>query len=331
MKLLKIALTGGPCGGKTAATCRIQDAFTKLGYKVFLINETATELLSTGVTPASLGRYDYQSKQFFMQSTKEDVCGQEALSCGADKVLIVCDRGLPDNAAYLSMNDFYFLLKEHDMSRLETLLRYDAVFMLRSAANESDELYSVKSNPVRTESARQAVELDEKLLLAWADHPNLYVIEAKKSFVDKINEVLTRLAEFAEEGKPFLYESKYIIEYPDTDKIQADLRTEKECYKLGPDKYALQETVNGEKRHKVIDQNEAYYCSNVDLLKLIAEGDSHKKKVVSTVYGFHYEDEYIEIETYEYQKNTAVLTIEKRDKNTPDRIPDEFTVIGKCI
>ena len=246
MKLIKIALTGGPCGGKTAATCRIQDAFTKLGYKVFLINETATELLSSGVTPKELGRYEYQSKQFFMQSTKEDVCGQEALSCGADKVLIVCDRGLPDNAAYLSMNEYYFLLKERDMSRLETLVRYDAAFMLRTAANESDELYSVKSNPVRTENARQAIELDEKLMLAWADHPNLFVIEAKNSFEEKINEVLTILADFAEEEKPFLYQSKYIVEYPDIDKFDIDLRTEKEFYKLGPEKYALKETVNGE-------------------------------------------------------------------------------------
>ena len=40
--LHRIALTGGPCGGKTTALTRLRDRFQSLGWRVFLVPETAT-------------------------------------------------------------------------------------------------------------------------------------------------------------------------------------------------------------------------------------------------------------------------------------------------
>ena len=47
----KIVITGGPSGGKTTGLSWIQNAFSKLGYTVLIVPETATEFISGGVAP----------------------------------------------------------------------------------------------------------------------------------------------------------------------------------------------------------------------------------------------------------------------------------------
>ena len=330
MKLLKIALTGGPCAGKTAALSRIKESFSKLGYKVFIINETATELRSSGITPQELGVYDYQSKQFFLQCTKEDVFGQEAVSSGAEKVLIVCDRGLPDNAAYLTPNEYFFILKEHNMTKLETFARYDAVFMLRSVSNISEKIYRENGNPIRTESAYKAHDLDERILLAWADHPNLVVLDATEDFEEKMKKLLIALAGFCGEDKPFLYNEKYIISLPDFDKIEQATRTEKETYKIGPYSFAVKESTDGEPSFKLVDKNIGYYCNHQEFLHAIGKNEeAYKKKIVSTTYGFPYKNEYIEITTMPHLDKTAVMRVDKKTKEEKTELPDFITVLDK--
>ena len=51
MKISKIVLTGGPCAGKTTGMSWIIDNFTKRGYKVLVVAETATELIEGGAYP----------------------------------------------------------------------------------------------------------------------------------------------------------------------------------------------------------------------------------------------------------------------------------------
>ena len=47
----KIVITGGPCAGKSTALSRIQSELEQLGWKVLFVAETATELITGGVTP----------------------------------------------------------------------------------------------------------------------------------------------------------------------------------------------------------------------------------------------------------------------------------------
>ena len=51
MSVTKIVITGGPCAGKSTAMSTIQSELTKLGYKVYFITESATEVITSGVTP----------------------------------------------------------------------------------------------------------------------------------------------------------------------------------------------------------------------------------------------------------------------------------------
>ena len=96
VEITKIVITGGPCAGKTTAMSWIQNNFSKMGYTVLFVPETATELISGGVAPWTCGsNADYQTCQMQLQLFKETIFEQGAATMPADKVLIVCDRGRP--------------------------------------------------------------------------------------------------------------------------------------------------------------------------------------------------------------------------------------------
>ena len=51
MLVSKIVLTGGACGGKTTALAAIEQELTDIGYKVYILDEVATRLISSGIKP----------------------------------------------------------------------------------------------------------------------------------------------------------------------------------------------------------------------------------------------------------------------------------------
>lgn len=67
----KIVLTGGPCAGKTTALNWINNYFSQRGYTVLTVPETATELISNGVSPWSCSSsFDFQMFLLKLQKTK---------------------------------------------------------------------------------------------------------------------------------------------------------------------------------------------------------------------------------------------------------------------
>ncbi len=199
MEVKKIVITGGPCGGKSTAMRLVQDAFTQKGYTVLLVSETATELISGGITPwACRTRAEYQTFQLKLQIEKEKIFDQAARTMGCDKVLIVCDRGTLDNKAY--MGDSYFADAIQSMGFTEQELRenYDGVFHLVTAAKGPKECYTTANNTARTETVEEAAALDDKLIAAWTAHSYFRVIENGGSFGDKMNRLIEEIASFLE-------------------------------------------------------------------------------------------------------------------------------------
>ena len=93
MKVIqKIVITGGPCAGKSTAMSWIRNAFTQRGYTVLIITCGSNE--------------EYQVCQVDLQLTKERLFVQAAESMAAEKILIVCDRGILDNKAYMTEAEF---------------------------------------------------------------------------------------------------------------------------------------------------------------------------------------------------------------------------------
>ena len=163
MIIRKIVITGGPCAGKTTALSWIQNAFTKRGYRVLFVPETATELITGGVAPWTCGtNLDFQKCQVRLQVEKEAVFLRAAKTMDADKVLIVCDRGVLDNRAYMSKKEWQEVLKDFGSNEIDLRDGYDAVFHMVTAAKGAVEAYTTANNAARYETVEQAAEMDDK-------------------------------------------------------------------------------------------------------------------------------------------------------------------------
>ena len=211
----KIVLTGGPGAGKTTGQSWIQNCFTKQGYTVLFVPETATELMGGGVKPALFSSpLDFQRAMLRLQLEKERVFEEAARCLRAEKVLIVCDRGAMDNKAYMSEVDFALLLRELGLDEVHLRDRYDAVFHLTTAAKGARRFYTTANNAQRSETPDEAVVLDDKLIAAWTGHPHLRVIENAENFEDKLRTLVAEISAFLGEPEPLEIERKFLIEYP---------------------------------------------------------------------------------------------------------------------
>ncbi len=177
MSITTIVVTGGPCAGKTTGLTWIGNAFAGRGYRVLFIPETATELISGGVSPRTCGtNLDFQRCQLRLQLEKEAVFRQAAETMGEEKILIVCDRGIPDNMAYMTNAEYAEVLAGAGLDPVAARDRYDGVFHLVTAAKGAEEFYTLSNNRARTETPEQARELDDRLIAAWTGHPHLRVL-----------------------------------------------------------------------------------------------------------------------------------------------------------
>ena len=143
----------------------VQNAFTQMGYRVLFVPETATELITGGVAPWTCdSNADFQKCQLRLQIEKEKVFEQAAATMPADKVLIVCDRGVLDNRAYMTAEEFEQAVAGTGSSKVSLRDQYDAVFHLVTAAKGAEAFYTTANNTARTETVEQAAALDDRLI-----------------------------------------------------------------------------------------------------------------------------------------------------------------------
>jgi len=176
-KRRRIALTGGPGGGKTTAADLLR---RELGSRVVIVPEAATILFAGGFprsehTDANRAA---QSAIFHVQRNLEDV--QSALY---PERTLLCDRGTVDGGAYWHNGQESFFHAQGTTLDAE-LSRYDAVVFFETAAVAG--LSIEGGNPVRCESLQQAVDLDARLRTLWSRHPRFTLIPHSSSFLTKI-------------------------------------------------------------------------------------------------------------------------------------------------
>ena len=199
MKVVRIAVTGGPCGGKTTVLDEVRKQF---GNQILVSPEVASLLLDNGFPrPGRDMAYtdawsDYFQKSVLpVQENMENAYCDMALERSTRVVLY--DRGMLDGAAYLGRGLEYFV-DRFGLNLPEVLSRYDAVLHLESVAVHNAALYEqLKStNPARYETAQQAVERDRGLYEVWSDHPNHQVVSAALSMKDKVRTVTRFLSRY---------------------------------------------------------------------------------------------------------------------------------------
>ena len=221
-KITRIVITGGPCAGKTTALSWIQNAFTRKGYTVLFADETATQL-SRGGAPWKLTRdnREYQYRVTQLMLAKEEVFAGIAQTFDADKVLLVCDRGALDNRAYMTEEEFRYVLDKLGTNAVELRDHYDAVFHLVTAAKGAEEFYTLANNEARYETVEEAIRADDSTLAAWTGHPHLRVIDNRNDFDKKMLALIREISSFLGEPKPLETRRKYLIAYPDLDMLES--------------------------------------------------------------------------------------------------------------
>lgn len=344
VKITKIVITGGPSAGKTTGLSWIQNEFTKLGYTVLFVPETATELISGGVTPWGCGsNLDYQKCQMRLQLEKERLFEQAAKTMKAEKVLIVCDRGTMDNRAYMNELEFSQVLNEVGSDEIQLRDSYDAVFHMVTAAKGAEKFYTTENNSARTETVEQAAALDDKLIAAWTGHPHLRVIDNSTNFEDKLKRLIAEIRSFLGEPEPMEIERKFLIEYPDIKWLERLPN----CRKVDIIQTYLVSGNGDELRVRQRGENGSYICfktrkrlidgmkrieleerlSQEEYMRLLMEADPTKRPIRKTRYCLTWDNQYFEIDVYPFWKDRAVAEIELSDENTPIRFPKELKVI----
>lgn len=171
----KIAITGGPSGGKTTLIEALKKEF---GQKVKIVPEAASILYKGGFP--RIKSYDgYFHAQKAIYATQKEL---EDLRCKTNPdALIVCDRGSLDSLAYWPDNEEHFYETVHS-DRKKELARYDWIIHLDTATEPDYD----SSNPIRTEDFHEALLLNEKIKKSWEGHPQRIIITAENDFFTKM-------------------------------------------------------------------------------------------------------------------------------------------------
>lgn len=192
-----IALTGGPCAGKTTTITRIEEHLKELGYHVLVLNECATETINSGVRPFGNGAisvYDFENEILKLQLFKEKRF-KEVVKYIDNKCILLCDRGAIDVKAYLGQELFDKLALENNVKEEDLLNEYDLVIHMVSVATDTKNRYGNTNNSARFEDADEAISLDYRTSEAWKKHSNLKVIPVTDVLETKIQMVLNEVDE----------------------------------------------------------------------------------------------------------------------------------------
>lgn len=176
-----VALTGGPGAGKTAVLEMARRSFCR---HVAILPEAAGIVFGGGFprAPERVARAAAQRAIYHVQRELESL----ALAASDRIAVALCDRGTVDGAAYWPGGEAEFWPQLGTSRDLE-LSRYSAVIHLRTPRAGAGFDHS---NPLRSETAEQASELDDRIARCWAAHPRRFEVASTVDFVEKARVVL---------------------------------------------------------------------------------------------------------------------------------------------
>lgn len=343
----RIVLTGGPCAGKTTAFARIETELTNLGYKVFVMPETFTEMYGGGIKLLEYPNVEFQDMLFRLQSAKEHIYDEAAEKCVEENVVILYDRGLVDALAYTSPEDSAEILRRNKVT-LNTLMNmYDAVIHMVTAADGAVEAYlaNKENNPARYESVEEAVAADHALKNAWTGHPHLRVVDNSTDFANKINRMMAEIFAILGEPVPLEIEKKFLIKAPNLAILS--------CHTNVSEQQIIQtylcDNGNGVERRIRMRGTEGDYTffytekkyirpgvrveterkiSEREYINYLMQTDCQKRQIRKTRYCFIYNNLYYELDVYPFWDDKAILEIELSSEASTFEIPDFISPIS---
>lgn len=345
-RIIKIVLTGGPAAGKTTLISRILKEFKQDdGWKVITIPETATDLISGfGIRPFGncVSMLEFQDFVIADQLHKERLAIKAAQMVPESNVLIIYDRALMDDKAYITDEEFAQVIAKFDGRTEESVLaNYDAVIHLVTCAKGAEFAYNL-GNAARTESLESARAMDDRTLLAWSKHPNLRIIDNSVNFEDKINRAMREIYRIVGEPEPMAAKHKYLIAMPDMDlvakKYNAATLDMMQTYlrETNPQiERRIRQQKNGSEylyfyteKHIMPDNTKwdtEKPISQKEYIQYLMEGDTGLHAVHKTKYRFTYADQRFEIDVYPFSDDKAIMF--RYAENDDENIPPEIKVL----
>lgn len=213
----RIVLTGGPGSGKTSVLEKIYQVYSAQGYRVILVEETATYLINKGIKPFGEGKIDmvdFQELVLKMQLAKEEVMDRAVEFMSDENIIIVYDRGAMDNKAYVNEEEFKDVLTRLNnvVTIRELMDKYDLVINLVGC----EEFYTTENNKARSEDSSKALQLGDVTLRSWFGHKNIKVVYPKETLAEKVQEVLNIINGVLDE-KEVVRQEKYLIDLKNSD------------------------------------------------------------------------------------------------------------------
>ena len=345
-RIIKIVLTGGPAAGKTTLISRILKEFKQEdGWRVITIPETATELISGfGIKPFGncMSMLKFQDFVIADQIHKEKLALWAAEVVPEKDVLVIYDRALMDDKAYISDEEFAATLAGFDGRTEKTVLAgYDAVLHLVTCAKGAEFAYDL-GNEARTESIEYAREMDDRTLRAWSGHPNLRIIDNAINFEDKINRAIREIYRIVGQPEPMVRKCKYLISMPDMenlakryaavpiDMVQTYLCMTNPCIerRVRRQKHGGEYMYFYTEKHIRPDGTKwdtEKPITEKDYNRYLLEADPELQSVDKTKYRFVYDSCRFEIDVYPFSADKAVMF--RYSENDEAAIPPEIRVI----
>lgn len=341
----KIVVTGGPCAGKTTGICKIPGVLEKLGWRTILVPEAATETILAGVTPTDMETKFFQAGIMKNQLAKEKLFEFYATQLAADKVLLICDRGIMDNRAYCSESDFNYAMRKSRIDLITARDSYDAVFHMVTAADGAEEFYTCANNQARSEGVEEARALDKRTKEAWFGHPHLRVIDNKGSGFDtKIKKLIDEICVALGEPVPTEVERCFLVKMP-TPEILKQLKAvpvsiyqtylksndgiERRVRQRGSDGkylYFYTEKVGNSKLGRIETERR---ISQKEYVNFLTQTDTSLKPIFKNRYCFVWNSTYYECDIYPFWDDKAIIEVEMITKGQEVLLPPAFEIIAE--
>ena len=338
--ITKIVLTGGPAAGKTTLISRIFKEFkAEDGWKIITIPETATDLIAGfGIRPfgncLSMEQFQYFVVSDQLHKEKMALAGAELVP--EPKVLIIYDRALLDNRAYVSDEYYDKVLAHFGRTEADVLAGYDAVLHLTTCAKGAEYAYNL-GNAARSESIEEARHLDDLTLHSWRHHPARYIIDNSDDFEAKIDRAIAHIYRILGEPVPEQRKRKYLVKMPDCELLEKAMDVQPidmmQTYLLssepGLERRIRQQRSNGVPMYfytqkRIAEDGTRWVTerpiSEKDYVGYLMEADLRLHSVRKRKYRFNYDGRRMELDIYPFSEEKAVLFVYGADGELPPEI-----------
>lgn len=343
--IIKIVCTGGPCSGKTTLLTRVQEIFAERGYRVFIDHEAATDLITGGISPATMGMYEFQKYCIALQLKKEQLFEQAANEIKGDNVLIFYDRGILDDKGYVSEEEFTEILSGFDTTEEQARNYYDMVLHLTTAAKGAEEAYTLSNNAARYEEIEDARRVDDTILNSWNGHPNRVIIDNESDFEVKMRKAIQAIFAYLGKEKPVEIFKKYLINI--NDEFMETIKGYDTLNKTHIEQYYLLSTKNEEKRvrKREKDGTVLFYYSEANTLtantrikvdRIISEKqyndylalkDESLNVIEKDRYSFIHDNLFFKLDIFSFDTDKGLLSVQIPSEDTQINLPECVDII----